>query len=61
MRREQARWIADVWERRRRQPRLRGGISLAEAMERTRLAAWMGDQLGVLAVNYVLTLTADTS
>jgi sodium-dependent dicarboxylate transporter 2/3/5 len=26
-----------------------GGISLAEAMERTKLAAWMGDQLGVLA------------
>lgn len=26
-----------------------GGISLAEAMERTKLANWMGDQLGVLA------------
>jgi sodium-dependent dicarboxylate transporter 2/3/5 len=26
-----------------------GGISLAEAMERTGLAAWIGDQMGVLA------------
>jgi len=26
-----------------------GGISLAEAMERTKLAGWMGDQLGVLS------------
>jgi solute carrier family 13 (sodium-dependent dicarboxylate transporter), member 2/3/5 len=39
-----------------------GGISLAEAMERTKLAAWMGDQLGVLAgappVVIVLAVTA---
>lgn len=38
MRREQARWIADVWERRRRQPRLRGGISLAAEGLEPRLA-----------------------
>lgn len=39
-----------------------GGISLAEAMERTKLAAWLGDQLGVLAgmppVVIVLAVTA---
>jgi len=39
-----------------------GGISLAEAMERTELAGWMGDQLGVLAgmppVVIVLAVTA---
>ena len=41
LRREQARWIADAWERRRRRSRLRGGISLAaEALEpRLALAA----------------------
>lgn len=39
-----------------------GGISLAEAMERTKLAAWMGDQLGVLSgapeIVLVLAVTA---
>lgn len=39
-----------------------GGISLAEAMERTKLANWLGDQLGVLAgmppVVIVLAVTA---
>lgn len=39
-----------------------GGISLAEAMERTQLAAWLGDRLGVLAgapeIALVLAVTA---
>jgi solute carrier family 13 (sodium-dependent dicarboxylate transporter), member 2/3/5 len=43
-----------TWEEAKRAPwgvmlLFGGGISLAEAMERTKLAAWMGDQLGVLA------------
>jgi sodium-dependent dicarboxylate transporter 2/3/5 len=39
-----------------------GGISLAEAMERTKLAAWLGDQLSVLAgVDPILMVLAVTA